>query len=46
MNDASQMQLFCSQKWETILKIKTHLMTKNTARSGTGTIRFFGSVIQ
>ena len=43
MNDAFQMGFFGGHQGKAFLEIKTHLVSKNTAGAGAGTITFIGS---
>ena len=46
MDYRTQMEFLCGEDWKTSTEIKTHLVAKNGARAGTGTIRLFDTVGQ
>ena len=46
MNNAFKVQFLGSYKGKSFLQVKTHLVTKNADRTGTGTVRFFHPIIQ
>ena len=46
MNDRAKVKFFGCNHWETILKVKTHLVAKNTNCACARTVVFLSAIIQ